>query len=189
MNQKKDDHLLYQIFSRLFLAFLFNIFASLIPQWSPFIFKVNIALILLGTIISIFIYHKVSDPRTMWNRVSFVLLFFLGFFMVTPFLRITFGTAIFWILLSAYLIYIMNFILRYMDVFHGVQVSGLSRNRHAMIWLTFILFLGSFFLTNDNGNILMQIVEKGAPPLIFIIIFYLGGLLFTLGSFILLIDN
>ncbi len=188
MKQKNDD-LIGQIFSRLFLAFLFNLIGSVMPQWSPFIFKVNMALILLGTIVSIFIYHKVSDARTMWNRVGFVLFMLMGFFMVTPFLRIAVETSIFWVLLAAYLLYIVNFILRYLDVFHGVSVPGLSRNRHMMIWITFILFIGSFFLANENGNIILQIFNTNAPPLIFLIIFYLGGLLFTLVSFILLIDN
>lgn len=188
MKQKNDD-LIGQIFSRLFLAFLLNLIGSVMPQWSPFIFKVNLALIFLGIIVSVVIYRKVSDTRTMWNQVSFVLMLLLGFFMVTPFLRLTLGTMIFWILLAAYLIYLVNFILRYLDVLHGVRLPGRTRNRHAMIWLTFILFIGAFFLGNENGNILMQIVEKGAPPLVFIIIFYLGGLFFTLGAFILLIDN
>lgn len=188
MEQKKD-HLLYEILSRLFLALLFNLFGSVMPQWSSLIFKVNLALIFLGIIVSIVIYRKVSGTRTMWNQVSSVLMLLLGFFMVTPFLRLTLGTMIFWILLAAYVIYIINFILRYLDVLHGVQLPGLTGYRHAMIWLTFILFIGTFFLVNENGNILMQIVEKGAPPLVFIIIFYIGGLFFTLGAFILLIDN
>ncbi|WP_215032148.1 hypothetical protein [Bacillus sp. ISL-37] len=125
----------------------------------------------------------------MWNRVGFVLFLLMGFFLVTPFLRIAYGTSIFWVLLAAYLIYIFNFILRYLDVFHGVQVSGLTTNRYMMIWVTFLLFIGSFFLTNENGNIVLQIFDADAPPLIFPIVFYLGGLLMTLMSFTLLVDN
>jgi hypothetical protein len=189
LKQKKDDELLFEIFSRLLLAFFFNFIGSAIPDWSQSIFIMNMALIFAGTIVSILFYKKVSDPRTMWNRVGFILFLLMGFFMVTPLLRVAFETSIFWTLLASYSIYLLNFILRYLDVFHGVQIPGLSRNRHTMIWVTFILFIGSFFLANENGNILMQILEKGAPPLIFLIIFYLGGLIFTLVSSILLIDN
>jgi hypothetical protein len=187
--RKKDDELLFEIFSRLLLAFFFNFIGSAIPDWSSSIFILNLALISAGIIVSIIFYKKVSDPRTMWNRVGFVLLLLMGFFWVTPFLRIAYGTSLFWILLAAYLIYIFNFILRYLDVFHGVQVSGLSTNRYMMIWVTFLLFIGSFFLTNDNGNIVLQIFDADAPPLLFPIVFYLGGLIMTLVSFTLLVDN
>lgn len=187
--RKKNDDLLGEIFTRLPLAIFFNFIGSAVPDWSPAIFKLNIALIILGTIISIIIYHKVSDPRTMWNRVSFILFFLLGFFLITPFLRLAQGTLIFWVLLGAYLLYILNFALRYLTVYHGVQVSGLAKIRSTMIWGTFLLFIGSFFLINENGNIFMQILVSNPPPLIFSILFYLGGLLFTLLSFILLIDN
>ena len=189
LKQKKDDELLYEIFSRLLLAFFFNFIGSAIPDWSFSVFIMNMTLIFAGTVVSTLFYKKVPDPRTMWNRVSFILFLLMGFFMVTPFLRIAYGTAIFWILLGAYLIYLFNFILRYLDVFHGLQIRGLSRNRHTMIWVTFILFSGTFFLTNENGNIVLQIFSADAPPLVFPIVFYLGGLLFTLVSFILLIDN
>jgi hypothetical protein len=187
--RKKNDDLLGEIFTRLPLAIFFSFIGSAIPDWSPAIFKVNISLIILGTIISIIIYHKVSDPRTMWNRVSFILFFLLGFFSITPFLRLAQGTLIFWVLLGAYLLYILNFTLRYLTVFHGVQVSGLAKIRSSMIWGTFLLFIGSFFLVNETGNIFMQILLNNPPPLIFSILFYLGGLLFTLMSSILLIDN
>ncbi|MBT2683190.1 hypothetical protein J7E42_06105 [Bacillus sp. ISL-37] len=187
--RKNNDELLFEIFSRLLLAFFFNFIGSAIPEWSSSIFILNLALISAGIIVSIIFYKKVSDSRTMWNRVGFVLFLLMGFFLVTPFLRIAYGTSIFWVLLAAYLIYIFNFILRYLDVFHGVQVSGLTTNRYMMIWVTFLLFIGSFFLTNENGNIVLQIFDADAPPLIFPIVFYLGGLLMTLMSFTLLVDN
>lgn len=174
---------------RLLLAFFFNFIGSAIPDWSASTFWLNMGLIFLGVLGSMYFYRTSPDPRTLWNRISFILFLLLSIFLVTPILRLSQGTIVFWALLGAFLIYILNFLLRYISVIQGVNIPSLPKVRTSIIWGAFILIITAFFLVNENGNVILQIAAMNEAALIFSVIFYLGGLLFNFISFILLIDN
>ena len=126
---------------------------------------------IIGIIISYFLYRSIDDGRIYHLRTAAVMSFLIGFFTVMPLLRISTGSIVFWMVLGAYLLAVFTFAVKYLVIPRGKNFPG--KFLSIPLGAAGFLLICSFFIG----------YEKDQASMVFSVVLYLCGLVFTWGAF------
>jgi hypothetical protein len=167
----KNQYIGYHSVSKILLTLFFSLIGALIPQWSQRIFFIEVAIILLGIIVSYFLYRVIENGRIYHLRTAAIMSFLVGAFTVLPLLRISTGSIVFWVVLGAYLLAVFTFAVKYLVILRGKSFP--RKLLSITLGTAGILFISSFFIGFKQYHSFV----------VFSAVLYLCGLFFTWSAF------
>lgn len=180
MEDKKFD-LTYNTVSRLLLVFFGAIIGSTLPKWSFTLFMFETSLIIIGFLISFYLYKTIEDGRKFNLLTAFIAFTLMGIYFAFPLIRLTQGTIIFWMFLISFLLMFVNILFSNIPVFRAMNFPG--KLLKGISIAASLLFLSAFFVKNSQGLIYSQLLSLHGAVAVFSIFFYVGGLIIIAAAF------
>ncbi|PLS15385.1 hypothetical protein CVD28_23985 [Bacillus sp. M6-12] len=181
---KKADFMKGNSFGLLVLDLLIGSGASAIPSGSLFIFLINMLITIIGLSISRYWWKTVPGTVRYNSLVTFVMLISMGFFTVTPLLRITNDTLLFWPVLLLYLLVLGYSLFKkelIFQAFHRPEGSRIAFG--TFVFLFVLIIIGAFSFRNGQELLIMNMLNdhQGA--------FFISLMLFGIGLLVSFISS
>ncbi|HHY71972.1 MAG TPA: hypothetical protein GX497_01855, partial [Bacillus bacterium] len=100
---------------------------SAIPTWSLKIFMLNVCLATFLTLLARYLYEKIPEEYWYNSLVNYFITSSMGFYAVTPFLRITYHFSLFWLFLFLYVFILVFTVFKREMIFQAFHKPGESK--------------------------------------------------------------
>lgn len=179
--EDKNFDLTFNTVSRLVLVFFGAIIGSTLPKWSFTLFLFETSLIIIGFLISFYLYKTIEDGRKFNLLTAFITFTLMGIYFTFPLIRLSQGTVIFWMFLIAFLLMFVYCLISNISVFRAMKFPG--KLLKGIPIFAVLLFLSAFFVRNSQGFIYSQLLSLYDAVAVFSIFFYVGGLIIIAAAF------
>jgi hypothetical protein len=177
---KKSDFMKGNAFGLLVLDIIFGAGASAMPSGSLFIFCLNLIITVIGLYLARYWWKTVPSNTRYNSLVSFVSFASVGFFAVTPLLRISYGSLLFWTFFILYLL-VLGYSLYKKEIifqaFHRPENSKVAKG--VSLFLLVLIVISAFSFRNGQELIILRLLSDYQGVFFIFFILYGIGILFT----------
>ena len=141
----------------------------------------NAVITVIGMCLARYWWKTVPNNIRYNSLVAFVMLVSAGIFGVTPILRISFGSFLFWLLFLLYLV-VLGYTLYKKELifqaFHRPESSKIAKG--AIIFLLVLIVISAFTFRNGQELIILQLLDDHQGGFFMALIDVWSGLIFLL---------
>ncbi|WP_458415054.1 hypothetical protein ACNQFZ_09750 [Schinkia sp. CFF1] len=153
---------------------------SAIPSWSLTIFVVNSCISIILILLSRYLYKKIQVEIRYNSLVNFLLQFSLGFYFVTPFLRVTFGSFLFFVPLLLYVLLIVLTLIKRELIYQAFSNPGESMlAKGTFVVFIVLMIVGSLTARSGHDMLILRLLDEKQGAFWVTGVMYVGGLFFT----------
>ncbi|MFD2442561.1 hypothetical protein ACFSO7_00925 [Bacillus sp. CGMCC 1.16607] len=183
MDTNKEKFMYGPAFGLVGLGIIIFPITTAIPKWSFNIFFMNLLLLIIFTSIARYWYKTISYEKWYNALVNFLMTISFGFFSVTPLLRLTLHTWVFWLLLFLYGLLFAYTVLKREMIFKAFYNPGKSKiAKGSLIFLLILLAIGGLTARNGQDMVILRLLDEHQGAFFISCIFYAVGMLVTFVS-------
>ncbi|WP_041580269.1 hypothetical protein [Bacillus sp. 1NLA3E] len=188
MEYKEENFLQGQASFLIIIDVICTFVFSMLPEWSIKVVFFNLSVSIFSIALAGYWCKRISSHIRYNSLVNFLIFISMGFFTVTPMLRMTINTQIFWFFLLLYLfVFVYSMIERELIFQSLVMKAGKSKLSKGMIvFFIIIMLVGSLTARNGQEMVILKLLNDYQGLFFGSCLIYVVGLFFTFLSVIML---
>lgn len=162
------------------MDFFFGGFLSLLPEESLRVFLLNMFVMVFGIILS-FYWYRVHDDEEKYNSlVGFLALLSMGFYGSIPFMRVTYGTLLFYVVFVIYFGCLSFILIKIKWIVRDFANPVKSKLLKGVMGIAIVGFLvGGMFPRDGHPGLILSFIPQNQHAFLGTMAMYVIGLFFT----------